>query len=215
MPDKTPHGRVAVSGPPGAWFSERTVDSSVAMVPGFPIRASIPVYPGSIVPTEFGFQHSSVSGFPLPCLNGCISIPCCPHGGNLLGLPEFSDISLPTCHGLRTPADLRHPCHSGYLSCCLRCTLKPSASATNSSRSCTSTSGRASPLRPTGFSVYASPVLFTAFQRLRHGRKTRYGWVASPYPTGTFTPQETPSLSRRDNALISAAGVARSIGAFS
>src|SRR5712692_4047768 len=36
--------------------------------------------------------------------------------------------------------------------------------------------------------------------RLRHGRKTRYGWVASPYPTGTFTLQETPSLSWRDNA---------------
>ena len=30
--------------------------------------------------------------------------------------------------------------------------------------------------------------------RLRHGRKTRYGWVARPYPTGTFTLQETPSL---------------------
>jgi len=26
-----------------------------------------------------------------------------------------------------------------------------------------------------------------------------YGWVAGPYPTGTFTPQEAPSLSRRDN----------------
>src|SRR5438876_1697332 len=36
--------------------------------------------------------------------------------------------------------------------------------------------------------------------RLRHGRKTRYGWVATPYPTGTFTLQETPSLSWRDNA---------------
>src|SRR5215472_18449174 len=36
--------------------------------------------------------------------------------------------------------------------------------------------------------------------RLRHGRKTRYGWVASPYPTGTFTLPETPSLSWRDNA---------------
>src|SRR5215813_661896 len=36
--------------------------------------------------------------------------------------------------------------------------------------------------------------------RLRHGRKTRYGWVASPYPTKTFTLQETPSLSWRDNA---------------
>ena len=28
---------------------------------------------------------------------------------------------------------------------------------------------------------------------------TRYGWVASPYPTGTCTPQETPSFARRDN----------------
>src|SRR5438093_11612993 len=36
--------------------------------------------------------------------------------------------------------------------------------------------------------------------RLRHGRKTRYGWVASPSPTGTFTLLETPSLSWRDNA---------------
>src|SRR3989442_256709 len=30
--------------------------------------------------------------------------------------------------------------------------------------------------------------------RLRHGRTTAYGWVAPPYPTGTFTLQETPSL---------------------
>src|SRR6266571_2090268 len=36
--------------------------------------------------------------------------------------------------------------------------------------------------------------------RLRHGRKTRYGWVARPYPTRTFTLQETPSLSWRENA---------------
>ena len=36
--------------------------------------------------------------------------------------------------------------------------------------------------------------------RRRHGRKTRYGWVARPYPTGTFTLQETPSFSWRDNA---------------
>src|SRR6266702_1048203 len=40
--------------------------------------------------------------------------------------------------------------------------------------------------------------------RLRHGRKTRYGWVASPSPTGTFTLQETPSLSWRDNATLQA-----------
>jgi hypothetical protein len=36
--------------------------------------------------------------------------------------------------------------------------------------------------------------------RLRHGRKTRYGWVAGPSPTRTCTLQETPSLSWRENA---------------
>src|SRR6266446_6957527 len=40
--------------------------------------------------------------------------------------------------------------------------------------------------------------------RRRHGRKTRYGWVARPSPTGTFTLQETPSLSWRDNATLQA-----------
>jgi len=33
----------------------------------------------------------------------------------------------------------------------------------------------------------------------RFGTNTRYGRVASPYPTGTYTPQETPSFARRDN----------------
>ena len=49
-----------------------------------------------------------------------------------------------------------------------------------------------STLRPS-----CSPLVLS---RLRHGRKTRYGWVANPYPTGTFTLPETPSLSWRDNA---------------
>jgi len=64
--------------------------------------------------------------------------------------------------------------------------------------------GARPPLRPTGFSVYASPALF-AFLRLRHGRKTRYGWEANPYPTGTFTPHEMPSFARRDNVKPKAA----------
>jgi len=59
--------------------------------------------------------------------------------------------------------------------------------------------GARTPLRPTGFSVYASPILFAAVDPLRHGRKTRYGWVANPFPTGTFTPQDMPSFARRDN----------------
>jgi tetratricopeptide (TPR) repeat protein len=36
--------------------------------------------------------------------------------------------------------------------------------------------------------------------RLRHGRTTRDGWVASPDPTGTLTREETPSVSWRENA---------------
>jgi hypothetical protein len=35
---------------------------------------------------------------------------------------------------------------------------------------------------------------------LRHRRNTRYGWVASPYPAGTYTQQDTPSFSWRCNA---------------
>ena len=54
--------------------------------------------------------------------------------------------------------------------------------------------GARSPLRPTGYAVYASPILFAVSPRLRHGRKTRYGWMAHPYPTGTFTLPETPSF---------------------
>jgi len=29
---------------------------------------------------------------------------------------------------------------------------------------------------------------------------TRYGWVANPCPTGTFTPLDTPGFAQRDNA---------------
>ena len=32
---------------------------------------------------------------------------------------------------------------------------------------------------------------------LRHRRNTRYGWVANPYPTGTFTLQDAPSFAWR------------------
>ena len=49
--------------------------------------------------------------------------------------------------------------------------------------------------------MYASPVLFVSNYSycLRHRRNTRYGGVASPYPAGTYTQQDTPSLSWRCN----------------
>src|SRR2546425_10067942 len=86
--------------------------------------------------------------------------------------------------------------------CCLRCALKPSASATSAiSKLYQHFRGHGSPygLQDT-LSTLRPFCSLQASLRLRHGRKTRYGWVASPYPTGTFTLLETPSLSWRDNA---------------
>ncbi len=37
----------------------------------------------------------------------------------------------------------------------------------------------------------------------RTARKTRYGWLARPYPTGTFTLQDATSFACRTNAAIS------------
>ena len=113
--------------------------------------------------------------------------PCFPHVRGFLSstAPLFLHA---TARGLRRTFE---PSPFRVISCCLRCALKPSASATNSSRSCTSSSSVcASPLRPTGYSVYASPALFAAFRRLRHGRKTRYGWVASRFARRGLSPRK-------------------------
>jgi hypothetical protein len=112
-----------------------------------------------------------------------------------MGPPPFFDASLPACHGLWTPADLPllakadgRVLPSGA--------FIPSASATRAFsklfppfRVCGHPYGlqdALSTLRPS-----CSPCLGP---RLRHGRQTRYGRAASPYPTGTFTLSETPSL---------------------
>jgi hypothetical protein len=90
--------------------------------------------------------------------------------------------------------------------CCLRCALKPSASAPSAiSKLYQHFRGHGSPygLQDT-LSTLRPFCSLQASLRLRHGRKTRYGWVASPYPTGTFTLLETPSLSWRDNARYQA-----------
>src|SRR6266705_26514 len=154
---------------------------------------------------ERRFQHCSVSGFPLRCLRSCRPSSQVFHVQERLGLPKFFfDVSLPACHGLRTPADLHHLATSVALMLPSGA-LKPSASAIAMSKLYQHFRVRGHPyglqdalstLRPS-----CSP---QASLRLRHGRKTRYGWVASPSPTGTFTLQETPSLSWRDNARFQA-----------
>ena len=65
MPDKTPQGRIAASRPPGAWFSDTALDSSLAMFPGFPMRASISVYHHLAVPTGLDSSVVPYPGCPL------------------------------------------------------------------------------------------------------------------------------------------------------
>ena len=108
---------------------------------------------------------------------------------------------------ISTPSPFR------VLLCCLRWAIKPSASAKTKSRSCTSTSGCAT--TPAAYRILC--LRLTCFVRdsaLRHRSKTRYGWVASPCPTGTYTPQDTPSFARRDNVKAQGrAACGASIGA--
>jgi len=114
------------------------------------------------------------------------------------GPPTCCDASLPACHGRRTcpPGPIR----GGV--CCLRGACTPSASATSAG------SKRDPPCRgrgpPCGLQEARSTLRPSCAPcvppRLRHGRKTRYGWGARPDPTGTCPLQETPSLSWRENA---------------
>ena len=149
---------------------------------------------------ERRFQHCSVSGFPLPCLRSCIPSSKVFHIQERLGLPKFFDISLPACHGLWTPADLHNLAKSVALMLPSGA-LKPSASAIAMSKLYQHFRVRGHPCGLQDSLSTLRPSCSPRVQpRLRHGRKTRYGWVASPYPTGTFTLQETPSLSWRENA---------------
>jgi hypothetical protein len=65
------------------------------------------------------FPLNSVSGFPLACLNSGIPYLRPSHGQEPMGPPKFFDVSLPACHGLRTPADLHTLTLTGA-SCWLR-----------------------------------------------------------------------------------------------
>src|SRR5262249_44779624 len=78
-----------------------------------------------------------------------------------MGPPTFFDVSLPACHGLRTPADLPllamsagRVWPSGAFT--------PTASATSLFEAVPARQGTRLPLRPPGYSVYASSILFTA-----------------------------------------------------
>ena len=176
-PDTTPHQHPAgfpfhgTSLPPRLRLPVCRVGSGIAPCPGFPLRASITVYPAS------PFSRSGAHGASQVLRRICSCMP----------QPEDSG---------RSP----HPRHFHGCFVLASGTLKPWPSTTSLFRSCTNFQGTRLPLRPTGFSVYASPVLFGNSSCLRHRRNTRYGWVASPCPARTRTQQDTPSFSWRCNA---------------
>ena len=124
------------------------------------------------------------------------------------GLPEFSNVSLLACHGLRTPADIpalamKRALHVAFQH------VKTVGIRIGYFEAVPALQGTGFPLRPTRFSVYAYPIYCSRVTPLRNGINTRYGRVASPYPTGTLTPQETPSFARRDNDRPKAARLPR------
>ena len=95
-----------------------------------------------------------------------------------------------------------YPHHLRILSCCLRCALKPSASGLRFEAVPALQVPRWT-LRPTSFSVYAYLIFCSSVTQLLNEINTRYGWLVKPYPTGTFTPQDTLSFAQRDNAHFS------------
>src|SRR6266536_2711342 len=156
--------------------------------------------PDTCSTSQLRFRHRSVSGFPLPCLNSRIPASNAFHAQEPMGPPKFFDVSLPACRGLWTPADLHILATSDAL-------VWPSVSVKTLGVRSKLISKLYQHFRVRGHPYGLQDALSTRRPscspwyppRLRHGRKTRYGWVASPYPTGSFTLQETPSFSWRDN----------------
>jgi hypothetical protein len=111
-------------------------------------------------PASPRFQHCSVSGFPLPCLRSCIPYAVASHGEERLGPPKFFDISLPACHGLRTPADLSILAQTDGLVLPSVCVKTLGVRNKRRFEAVPALQGARSPLRPPGCSVDASPILF-------------------------------------------------------
>jgi hypothetical protein len=129
MPDKTPQGRLAVSRPPGAGFSAKASGSSVVPCPGFPLRASIAVYLVFVVPTALDSSLVPCPGFPFGASIAVYPHRAVPTSGTIGASRVLRRFS--SC--MPRPVDSggpSYPRHFGYFLCCLRCTLKPSASAT-------------------------------------------------------------------------------------
>jgi hypothetical protein len=156
------------------------------------IQRAVPVtsrlrLPGMGATAEPRLQHCSVSGFPLPCRRSCRPYFC---GVLPSGASGASQVLVRLSSCMPRPEDSGGPApprlHGGAR-VAFGCVKTLGVRNQRLFDAVPALQGARSPLRPTGFAVDAAPILFTVSPRLRHGRKTRYGWVASPCPTRTFT----------------------------
>ncbi len=147
------------------------------------------------------FRIGPVSGFPLPCLS--IRMPCNNlfHRRELMGLPKFLTYLFlhATACGLRRTFSSSPFTDDLVLPSATRYTLGvrniPISELYQHFR-------RRGP--PCGLQNSLSTLQLSCSpktSRLRHRRKTRYGWVATPFPTGTLTLQDKPSFAWRETGL--------------
>jgi len=129
--------------------------------PAFPLTVLLRL-PGAGAAAACRFQHGAVSGLPLPCLTRWIPYAVASAVQEPLGPPTCFAASLPACHGLRTPADL-HRLALTVVRVWPAGAFKPSASAISLFEAGPALQGARSPLRPPGYSVDASPLLFAAW----------------------------------------------------
>ena len=148
------------------WAPHPRLGSGLIPYPGFPLCVSISVYPT--------FDASSMQ--------------------EPMGPPKFFGVSLPACHGLWTPADLHILATTDAL-------VLPSVHVKTLGVRNKLISKLYQHFRARGHPYglqdsLCTPHLLCSLHsvELRHRRNTRYGWVATPSPTGTLTPQDTPSF---------------------
>jgi len=122
------------------------------------------------------------------------------HSQEPLGPPTFCDASLPACHGLWTPADLPILATADGLVLPSVC-VKTLGIRKSHVEAVPALQGTRLPLRPIGFSVYASSILFAMI------KTTTPPWTqdsirvgGSPLPDRDFHPARDAKLSWRDNA---------------
>ena len=142
-----------------------------------------------------------------------------------IGPPKFSAASLHTCHVLGPRQAFKElAIIAPLVLASVTLTTSPPASTTTNGAVCTSGSAgslmaymfpcvrfvclvRRSPFPHGGFSLVGTQCPLSTrvgahssiSPYLLNPRNTRYGWLARPYPTETFTRQEAPSFTWRTN----------------